>query len=227
MLLLGGNDHEGRRDRDTAGIAEPERRRSDPGGLEEAPEPEASELGAWLVTGRVTDSGGAVIAGATVRATLARKQLQEETRADEYGEYGLRLPHTAVTFDVFAVGFLPLVGLVNGRSNGTMDFVGEGGGPWTRDFKLVPAATLTGSVRAASGVPVKGAAVYVLSPEHQILDRETVGNVVTTNERGEFAFPGLLAGVYDLGARARGFLPHLVRDVAELQIGLAANRFED
>jgi hypothetical protein len=125
------------------------------------------------------------------------------------------------TFDVWAPGYLPVVGTVGGRSNGELDFVFDGEGPWRKDFTLRPAASLTGYVYDDSGQPVKGAEVYVIPANYALVDRETVANVVTSDARGAFSFPGLPAGVTDVGTRATGFLPAIVRDVAIPERGTA------
>jgi protocatechuate 3,4-dioxygenase beta subunit len=217
FLLLGSDDRGGRRDRDRTAIRGPERPPASPppsAGAADEP-PGGAPVGSWPLSGRVGDPAGRPVPDAVVRATTFEpRQAQLETRTDTSGRYELRLPGPSVTFDVSARGYLPLVGLVSGRSNGRLDHVCEGDGPWVRDFRLEPATTLTGRVRDESGGPVAGATVYVLSPEHQLVDRRTVANVVTSNREGAFVFPGLAPGTYDLGARARGFLPRVVRDVA-------------
>ncbi|MHC4819130.1 MAG: carboxypeptidase-like regulatory domain-containing protein, partial [Planctomycetota bacterium] len=187
----------GRGDRDQADVAPPSRPRTEP-----------------PLSGHVRDEAGRPIPGATVLASVFGPRREQVAVTDEQGRYELiELTNPALTFDVYARGFLPLAGLVNGSPNGELDFVRDGDGPWVRDFTLQRAASLTGRVLDESGVPVKGATVYVLSPEHQIVDHRTVGNVVTADERGEFVFPGLSPGTHDLGARAGGFLPGMVKDV--------------
>ena len=169
----------------------------------------------WTLSGHVRDEGGRPVPGATVLATVFESRREQETHTDQQGRYELiELTDPSLSFDVYARGFLPLAGLMNGRSNGQLDFIRDGAGPWVRDFVLQRAASLTGRVLDEDGRPVKGATVYVLSPEHQIVDHRTVGNVVTADERGEFVFHGLVAGTYDLGARAQAFLPGMAKDVA-------------
>jgi hypothetical protein len=137
------------------------------------------------------------------------------------GEYAIEVGAPICTFDVWAFGYLPVAGTVAGRSNGDLDFVFDGEGPWRKDFTLRPAASLTGYVYDEAGQPVHGARVYVIPAEHALLDRETVANVVMSDDRGAFSFPGLPAGVTDLGARATGFLPQIVKDVAIPERGTA------
>lgn len=216
-LLLTEGARSGRRDRDESDIAPPQRTRTAPPEQErdETVTPDASAPDIWTLSGHVRDEAGRPIPGATVLATVFDPRRREQlTHTDQQGRFELiELSDPSLSFDVWARGFLPLVGTVNGTPNGQLGFVRDGDGPWTRDFVLERAASLTGRVLDGSGAPVKGATVYVLSPEHQIVDRRTVGNVVTTNDRGEFAFPGLPPGTYDLGAREGGFLPGMVRDV--------------
>lgn len=216
-LLLAEGARSGRRDREKTDVAPPERTRTAPPEQErdETVTPDATQPDIWALSGHVRDEAGRPIPGATVLATVFDPRRREQlTHTDQQGRYELiELSDPSLSFDVWAHGFLPLVGTVNGQSNGQLDFVRDGEGPWTRDFVLQRAASLTGRVLDESGAPVKGATAYVLSPEHQIADRRTVGNVVKTNERGEFAFPGLLPGTYDLGVRAQGFLPGMARDV--------------
>ena len=164
------------------------------------------------LAGYVRDPGGAPVAGATVRATVQGGFVADTTGAQ--GEYAIEVKSPFCFFDVWATGYLPAVGAVNGRSNGQLDFVFDGEGPWRKDFVLRPAASLTGYVYDDAGQPVGGARVYVIPAAYHLLDRETVGNVVISDEKGAFSFPGLPAGVTDLGARAEGFLPLIVKDVA-------------
>ena len=169
--------------------------------------------------GYVRDPGGAPVPGAVVAVTVQGGAVTDTTGAQ--GEYAVEVPAPICTFDVWAFGYLPVVGTANGRSNGELDFVFDGEGPWRKDFTLRPAASLTGYVYDEAGQPVRGARVYVIPAEHALLDRETVANVVTSDERGAFSFPGLPAGVTDVGARAPGFLPQIVKDVAIPEQGAA------
>ena len=216
-LLLAEGVRSGRGDRDQADVEPPPAARSEP--LAEARDetviPRNSPSSRiWTLSGHVRDEAGRPIPGATVLATVFEPRRGQETNTDQQGRYELiELTGPSLSFDVYARGFLPLAGLVNGRSNGQLEFVRDGDGPWVRDFVLERAASLTGRVLDERGAPVKSATVYVLSPEHQIVDHRTVGNVVTADERGEFDFPGLAAGMYDLGVRAEGFLPGMVKDV--------------
>jgi len=206
----------GRGDRDQADVAPPSRPRTEPLAEERdetVTSPATSRI--WTLSGHVRDEGGRPIPGATVLASIFGPPREQVTETDKQGRYELvELTDPALTFDVYARDFLPLVGLVNGSPNGQLDFVRDGDGPWVRDFVLQRAASLIGRVLDESGAPVKGATVYVLSPEHQIVDHRTVGNVATADEHGAFVFPGLVAGTYDLGARAEGLLPGMVKDVA-------------
>jgi hypothetical protein len=217
-LLLAEGARTGRGDREESDVAPPERRRQAPPAekRDETVTPKTTSPDIWTLSGHVRDEAGRPIPGATVLATVFRPTRREqETHTDQQGRYELiELTDPSLTFDVWARGFLPLAGLVNRRPTGEFDYVRDGDGPWVRDFVLKRAASLTGRVLDESGAPVKGATVYVLSPEHQIVDHRTVGNVVTADARGEFVFPGLSPGNYDLGVRADGLLPGMVKDVA-------------
>jgi hypothetical protein len=173
----------------------------------------------------VRDPAGGAVAGATVRATVFPGRRILEVATDAKGLYELELLERWCTFDVFAVGYLPLTGVVNGFSNGTLDFHGEGKGPWRRDFVLEPAATLSGRVLGEGLAPVPGARVYVISPEHVVLDQTHIGNTVVTDAGGHFRFPGLLSGEADVGARAPGYLPMVKRDLAIPERGEATLEF--
>ncbi|MFQ5845292.1 MAG: carboxypeptidase-like regulatory domain-containing protein, partial [Planctomycetota bacterium] len=155
------------------------------------------------------------MAGAVVRATaLVKSQVRPaHGLTDAAGSYALELPAPAVALDVYAEGYLPLVGVENGRSNGRVELFVEGSGPWERDFTLRPAAVLTGTVSDRAGRPVGNGVVYVIAPDRALLDVRHVGNVVVTDEQGRYSFPDLPAGLTDVGVRAQGVLPALRRDV--------------
>ncbi|MHC4971017.1 MAG: carboxypeptidase regulatory-like domain-containing protein [Planctomycetota bacterium] len=218
-LLLTEGARTGRGDREESDVAPPKRQRQAPPaeGRDETVTPDTTASDIWTLSGHVRDESGRPIPGATVLATVPEqhRKREQEVVTDQQGRYELiELTKSYLVFDVWARGFLPLAGLVNGAPTGENDFIRDGDGPWVKDFVLQRAASLTGRVLDESGAPVKGATVYVLSPEHQIVDHRTVGNVVTANGRGEFVFPGLLPDTYDLGVRTEGFLPGMVRDVA-------------
>jgi len=214
-LLLVEGARAGRGDRDQDDVAPPSRPRAEPLAEErdETVTPQTPTR-IWTLSGHVRDETGRPIPGATVLATVFGPRREQVARTDQRGRYELiELTESSLSFDVCARGFLPLPGLVDGRPNGKHDFVRDGDGPWVKDFVLQRAASLTGRVLDESGAPVEGATVYVLSPEHQVVDHRTVANVVTANARGEFAFPGLVPATYDLGVRAPGFAPGMVKDV--------------
>ena len=161
----------------------------------------------FLVTGRVEDLNGRPIEAATVIASGKR------TITDGRGAYRIMSPVSYIAFDVYATGYLPFEGTLNGFPMPDRLFVCEGGGPWSKDFILRPAASLSGRLFDPDRRPVAGARVYVLSPDHALLEETRVGNLVHSDKEGYFRFPGLPPGTYDLGVRAEGFLPELRRDV--------------
>lgn len=184
---------------------------------------EATSQRGWEISGKVRDREGRPVPGAAVRVT--GESWSREARAGEDGGYALEPPEPAFAFDVYATGYLPLTGTANGGSNGTLDYVFDGEGPWTQDFTLERAAALTGRVLAPTGAPVPGATVYAISAEHQVLDTETVANVVRTDADGRYVFPGLGPGPTDIGVKARGFLPRMELDVEVPEQGTVERDF--
>jgi hypothetical protein len=204
LLVSGGNGHSGRSARDRAADLPEERPPAPPaedGGGRGPRKPTEGAPKSFALEGQVTEEGGRPVAGAVVRATFG---AAVEARTDEKGWYRLVLASPAGTFDVLATAYLPVVDL---------RFALEGEGPWRRDFALRPAAALTGHVTDENGQPVAGARVYLIPAEHALLDRPTLANLVMSDARGAYEFPGVPAGITDLGVRAAGFLPLVVRDV--------------
>jgi len=168
-------------------------------------EPARGKTAVYRAYGFVLDSAERPVPGARVTATPLNGGESVTATTNREGGYELDLSYFAATFDVVAAGYLPHVG--------TREFTIEGREPNRRDFKLKRAAVLAGRVTDAAGVPVTGAAVYRIHAEHQLVEKPSLANVTYTDERGEYAFPGVPAGVADLGVRAAGFLPALTRDV--------------
>jgi hypothetical protein len=213
-VLLSDDSGSDRRDREATAFEAPEtpeKVRIPTAPDAEAPRRPATEADSWPVTGFVRDAAGRPIPGAVVLGHSGGTTTR--ARTDVAGRYELVLPQPSVAFDVLATGFLPLLGLVNGGSNGRFDFFFEGDPPWTRDFTLEMAASLTGRVLDEQYQPVAGALVYVIPAEYVVLDQVTAGNTVRSAKDGTFSFPGLPAGLTDVGVRAPGFLPALARDV--------------
>src|SRR5712691_7097538 len=77
------------------------------------------------------------------------------------------------------------------------------------------AASLTGTVRDASGASIANAQVVVSSADRGI-NRET-----TTNSGGEYAVPALTPGSYDVGVTAQGFKKYEAKGVI-LRVGQKA-----
>ena len=200
-------------------MPEEERR---PGSAIPAPDPRAGGTSpaapgpprkTWSIGGYVRDEAERPIPGAEVRAVIAEDPLRP-VRTDQRGWYEVTVPVPQGVLECFAEGYLPQVGFVNGRSDGTQEFSCEGEGPWRRDFKLAVAASLRGRVMDESLGPVAGATVYVIEPAHVLLDRAHGGNVVRSGKDGFFLFHGVPAGTWDVGVRAEGFVPAMEKDVA-------------
>jgi hypothetical protein len=173
-----------------------------------APEPEGPagrSAQAWTVFGEVRDRGGRPVPGALVEAASLRNREATKTATSADGVYELRMPGPACVLGVRATGYLPLSG---------EQVIVDRPGATRRDFVLEPAAVLLGRVVDESLTPVRAARVYVISAEHVLLDRPDAGNTVLTDGSGEFTFPGLPEGSFDLGVRHRRYLPALERDVA-------------
>jgi len=196
MLGAGGAGRQTREERERADVLPPRDPPAKP--VPEDPARGAPEDRGFEVIGEVRDTGGHKLGGATVRAD------QAETRTSDRGVYTLQMPLPMMTFTVWADGYLPAI----------ERFICEGDrGPWRRDFVLEPAAMVEGGVVDPAGVPVARAQVYLISREHDLLDRTHVGNLAITDAQGRFRFPGVAAGTMDLGVRADGFLPAIVLDV--------------
>jgi hypothetical protein len=153
--------------------------------------------------GQVADTAGKGIAGATV-------QLPGKTATTgPDGTYEVEIRGYRALVTVFANGYLPAVG---------HDFIGEGRGPWRLDFELAPAARLHGRVVAEDGAVVGTANVYLVRPDRSLVEgAEAVATLVMSG--GAYNFPGVRAGTYDLGVRAPGYLPTLLRDVVVPESG--------
>lgn len=137
------------------------------------------------VFGHVLDGDRRPIAGARVN----------EARTDAEGRF--ELPRRPPECDVVATGYLPLQAV-----------------PFSDEYRLVRAAALSGRVVDESGAPVPGADIYVLKPEHPVLERLTLENHARSDGEGVYLFPGLRAGRFDVGVRAVGYLPALQRSLA-------------
>ena len=158
----------------------------------------------FAIVGTVREERGAPIFGAALSMQGARAITDRE------GRYELVVPTAIVVLDCWAEGFLPVVG---------RRLIVEGSGPVRIDFDLKPAAVLSGRVLDENGRPVRGARVYVISPDRALLEEIHIGNLVSTDKQGHFRFPGVAAGTWDLGVRARGHLPALARNVVVPVIG--------
>jgi len=194
-LAMGEGPGEGRSEREaTAYEAARERERPPAERPREPSAPRPPGPPRFAVEGVVTDPDRRPIAGAHL--------LSEVT--DERGRYAVTLEGPRFRYDLWAIGYLPVV---------AEEEVLEGEGPWRRDFVLQPAPTLRGRVTAAGGAPVAGAIVYAIAADRLLLDDRTVANSTVTDADGRYVFPGFDVERTDIGVRAEGFLPALVPDV--------------
>ena len=145
-----------------------------------APEPAAG------VRAVVTDPEGRPVAGARV---VAWPDEPVAVTADAEGVF-LWPPEWRWDIAVYAEGYLPLQASAPVEDGTT--------------YVLTPAARLTGRVVDESGAPVKGAMLWLISPEHVVLDDPQPGRIVTSRTDGSYVFPGVPEGRFDLGARAAG-----------------------
>jgi protocatechuate 3,4-dioxygenase beta subunit len=164
-----------------------------PGDAPSAPKrPPSEDVEKSRLSGRVLDSDRRPIRGARVN----------EACTDGEGRY--ELPLEPQGCDVVAEGFLPLVGV-----------------RWSEEFRLQRAAVLSGRVLDERGAPVAGALVYAIRAEHAALERADPSNSALSDEEGVYLFPGLAAGLTDIGVKAEEYLPRLVRDIAIPEAGQA------
>ncbi|MDH3593150.1 MAG: carboxypeptidase-like regulatory domain-containing protein, partial [Planctomycetota bacterium] len=206
MLIEGGGG-----DRQARDVPETERApvtRIENASGSERPEDARSTFQAatWTVAGRVRDRADIGIPSARVVVYTEGKWKDVATDAD--GRFEVEIPHPAYSLDVFAKGYLPHIDRLTDRPSRILE---QGA---VRDIELRAAASLSGRVMDTAGNPVAKATVWVISPEHFMLDRAHGGNSVRSDENGDFVFHGLPAGTLDLGARAPGRLPAMVLDVA-------------
>jgi hypothetical protein len=172
-----------------------EERRRVPGEAPEAEEEAVTPAGLTRVEVRVGDTSGNAIEGALVRGRGA------EARTGVDGRALLSLPRHATSLDAIAEGFLP------DTRSGPLPESG------VVEFRLEPAAVLTGLVRDRDGSPVQFAQVYLISPEHVLLDRPESWQQTHSGLDGRYLFPGVVRGTWDLGVRKWGYLPAIVKDI--------------
>lgn len=143
------------------------------------------------ITGLVRDSSGKLLPGTQVRLRLGN--LTAVTRADADGIYSFSpVPG--------ASGYALRASLPRYVTAELGPFTVAGGEVLRVDFALVragrqPQGSITGTVRSASGAPVGGALVEVLSGPSD--------SRATTNRSGKFRLRGLQPGSYALSVSAR------------------------
>jgi RNA polymerase sigma factor (sigma-70 family) len=168
------------------------------------------------VAGRLLDTGGGPVPAGRVRAMafLRRRTEIPEThafQADADGRGGYRIDIPA--------GRYALTAWSDGYSSDLV--VAEIRGPERRDFRLQPAARLSGRVvTGADRAPVAGAEVRVQAVEAQA---GAVPDSVTTDDTGHFRIPELPPGSFQLTARRRGLVGAYLRPVTLAAAGAVAD----
>jgi len=164
------------------------------------------------IRGRVLDTGGQPVAGATVSAKDGGRSRVITTDVD--GRFALTdVPTGSVTVDAYKTGYvqsrhgaqtsqlpaLPIT-LTNGQIVDGVDIV------------LPRASALSGTVVDEAGEPMEDASVQLLR-----VSRSARGDIVTpasvmtrrTDDRGQFRVWGIVPGTYLIAASAPGLTPGL------------------
>ena len=176
---------------------------------EEEPQPVPADRARVEV--RVGDTSGNAIEGALVLAVMRGSASRREARTGVDGRVTLSLSPHAWSLDVAAEGFLP--------ESRQFTILGPERDPLIAEFRLEPAASLTGVVRDQRGAAVADAQVYLISPDYVLLDRPELWQQTTSGPDGRFLFPGVREGTWDLGARKWGYLPAIAKDVEVKSLG--------
>ena len=157
----------------------------------------ALEAGGFVLSGRVLDAGAGAIAGGRVRAHVygeASDTTVALARTDRAGAYRLTLPRGFHELVADADGYAP--------ARTAVWVVGQ----LSRDFRLIPAASIAGRVvHRGTASPVAQARVR-LEPAR--------GLEVDTDAEGAFVFDALEPGDYHLHARAGRLAGQLASPVA-------------
>ena len=158
----------------------------------------------FTLSGNVADSGGGIIAGATLGARLPNGGWAMAL-ADAQGQVALRLPPATYTLVVDADGYAPL------RTSASL--VGD----LRRQFRLHPAGRIVGRV-LDQGAAVAGALVRA-----EVSDRSERPDHVQTDAEGGFRFADLNPGRYQLSASKGAQVGFLAAPVAVTQAGTSAD----
>lgn len=146
----------------------------------------------WIVFGRVQDTRGTAVAGATLTliSTSGRQVGRTRSRVDGYYELAAPTPGSYV-----------LIASAEGRRPDAST-VALGGLPVTCDVTLDAMAGITGTVaRSDSGAPVPGARIAVLDLRGEVLSSGE------TDPTGRFEVGELLEGEFTVAVSALGFHP--------------------
>jgi hypothetical protein len=148
-----------------------------------------------VLSGRFLDAGGGPIAGGRLRITGVEATpgsgppggFSFEGVADGQGHYRLIVPAARYTLEARADGYAP--------ARGYTDLHGRE----TRDFRLEPAARISGRVVTAGDQrPVAGAEVQAATTERRF---DLLPPKTTSDAEGRFRLEGLPGGAFDVTAR--------------------------
>jgi MFS family permease len=160
------------------------------------PEDLASQPG---IAGRVGDSGGRPVVGATVTLIDHGGQQQGHARSREGGRYALEVAPGTYVVLVAADGYHPDAAGVTIASR-----------QLAHDVTLSGTAGLRGVVRDETGAPVGGATVVITDGRGEVVD------TTSTGADGEFAVPGLYPALFTVVASAHRHCPVAVTVVVGL-----------
>jgi hypothetical protein len=148
-----------------------------------------------VLSGRLLDAGGGPIPGGRVHLGGSRGTpgsappigFAFDAAADGQGHYRVEVPQAPYTLEAQADGYASIRDFVDLR------------GSETRDFRLEPAARLSGRVVTAGDQrPVSGAEVTATTSERRF---DLSPQVAITDDEGRFRLDGLPGGSFDLTAR--------------------------
>ena len=158
--------------------------------------------GGFALSGRVLDAGGGSIAGAQLLAQSWTPPVGTETpevnnfagQSDGEGRYRLQLAKGRYTVRAMADGYATSIEFFDLSADET------------KDFRLEPAARISGRVvRAEGGQPVAGAEVRA-TPTERVPSVMFNAMTAIADESGAFTLGNLVAGSYRVSARKGGLV---------------------